>query len=579
VLGALNGQASNHWAYAAPHKASVPKVAGTDDAAIIDRFVRARLVKQGIRPSPAAGRRVLIRRVYLDLLGLPPTPSAVEAFVADRREDAYGRLVDHLLASPHFGERWGRHWLDLARYADSDGYEKDTVRPHAWRFRDWVISAIHKDMPFDRFIVEQLAGDLLPDANESTRIATGFHRNTLTNKEGGVDQEEYRCKAVVDRVNTTSSVFLGLTVGCAQCHDHKFDPIKQREYFQMFAFFDNADERDITVAPPAMQLAAHKKAIRAHFEKAEGLRGRLAKQRVGIEDRLAQWERARRVGRGEWHVLEPTRMSSSGGATFTRRPDGSILASGKNAPRDTYKFAMSAPAAGVTGFRLEILTDKSLRNGGPSRSATHGNFVLNELVVTVKGKKMPLGGALATWSQSRWHVRGAIDGNAKSGWAIAPHYRSQTAFFSTGKPLRIDKGTQIEFALHQDYGSNHTIGRLRLSARTGAMPKLVLPSRIEQLLSIKASERSAKQKNRLSDWFATIDPKTTKLKAQLAKHDAAAPRSPAGRAMAFAERRNNRRTTEDVGWTREITLPGLPQIRTCGTTASGSSNHGLAAER
>ena len=214
----------------------------------IDAFVRQRLAKENIQPSPEADRRTLIRRLSLDLMGLPPTVEEVDAFFNDASASAYENLVDRLLTSPHFGEQWARHWLDLARYADSDGYEKDSIRPTAYVYRDWVISAINADMPFDRFTIEQLAGDLLPDATEEQKKATGFHRQALTNKEGGVDQEEYRCKANVDRVNTTATVWLGLTVGCAECHNHKYDPISQREYYQMYAFFNNASDTDLIAA-------------------------------------------------------------------------------------------------------------------------------------------------------------------------------------------------------------------------------------------------------------------------------------------------------------------------------------------
>ncbi|MEW6158022.1 MAG: DUF1549 and DUF1553 domain-containing protein, partial [Verrucomicrobiota bacterium] len=188
-----------------------------------------------------------------DLTGLPPTLEAIEAFVDDRRPDAYEKHVDQLLNSPHYGEHWGRHWLDLARYADSDGYEKDGIRPYAYVYRDWVIQALNRDLPFDQFSIEQLAGDLLPNPTLEQKVATGFHRNTLRNFEGGVDQEEFRCKAVVDRVSTTGTVWLGLTVGCAECHTHKYDPITQREFYQLFAFFNNASDHDLPIIPPPEQ--------------------------------------------------------------------------------------------------------------------------------------------------------------------------------------------------------------------------------------------------------------------------------------------------------------------------------------
>jgi hypothetical protein len=196
----------------------------------IDNFVLAKLEKEGVKPSPEADKVTLIRRLSLDLLGLPPTPEEVDAFVADTSPSAYDRLVSRMLSSPHYGERWGRHWLDIARYADTNGYEKDRPRV-IWPYRDWVINALNRDVPFDHFIVQQLAGDMLPGATDEDRIATGFHRNTMFNEEGGIDVEEFRYKAVVDRVQTTGTALLGLTVQCAQCHNHKFDDISQKEYF------------------------------------------------------------------------------------------------------------------------------------------------------------------------------------------------------------------------------------------------------------------------------------------------------------------------------------------------------------
>jgi hypothetical protein len=233
----------DHWSFqpiARPHLPSVQDASWAANP--IDVFVLARLEQEQLAPSPPAERETLLRRVYLDLLGVPPEPHAATAFLADERPDAYEQMVDRLLASPHYGERWGRRWLDLARYADSDGYEKDLARPHAWRYREWVIGAINADLPFDQFTLKQIAGDLLPHATLDDRIATGFHRNTLHNTEGGIDPEEDRVKKTVDRANTVATIWLGLTMGCAQCHSHKYDPITQREYFGLYAFFNNLDE-------------------------------------------------------------------------------------------------------------------------------------------------------------------------------------------------------------------------------------------------------------------------------------------------------------------------------------------------
>ena len=231
-----------HWAFVGPQRPLPPDVRATRAPGwprnAVDRFVLARLEKEKIAPAPEADRVTLLRRVTLDLTGLPPSPAEVAAFLEDKRSDAYERVVERLLASPHHGERWARPWLDVARYADSNGYSIDAPR-QIWKYRDWVVGALNRDLPFDQFVVEQLAGDLLPNATTEQKVATGFNRNTQINQEGGIDPEQFRIEAVMDRVNTLGSAFLGLTIGCAQCHDHKFDPIKQKEYYSLFAFFNS----------------------------------------------------------------------------------------------------------------------------------------------------------------------------------------------------------------------------------------------------------------------------------------------------------------------------------------------------
>ncbi|MBI3411482.1 MAG: DUF1553 domain-containing protein [Planctomycetes bacterium] len=277
---------TDHWAFQAPKRSAPPPV--KDKAWIrngIDPFILARLERENLTPSPQADRVTLIRRLSLDLTGLPPTLHAIDEFLKDARTDAYERLVDRLLASPHYGERWGRHWLDLARYADSNGFNIDAPRS-IWPYRDWVIAAFNRDLPFNRFVIEQLAGDLLPGATIENKIATGFHRNTLLNQEGGIDLEQFRVESVVDRVNTTGAVFLGLTLGCAQCHNHKFDPVSQREYYELFAFFNQCDE-------PALALPTLEEA--RILEELRRKQGAIQKALKGLDrtspTRQAQWER------------------------------------------------------------------------------------------------------------------------------------------------------------------------------------------------------------------------------------------------------------------------------------------------
>ena len=274
-----------HWAFVTPQAVSVPAV--TNQAAVrnlVDRFILSRLEQEGVAPAPEANRMTLLRRVHLDVTGLPPTPDETARFLADLRPDAYERRVDDLLASPHYGERWARWWLDVARYADSNGYSIDAPRS-IWPWRDWVIRAFNEDLPYDQFLIEQLAGDLLPNATPAQHVATGFHRNTQINEEGGIDREQFRIESVMDRVNTTGTAFLGITIGCAQCHDHKFDPLSQRDYFQLYAFFNQQEEPNFElIGQPASASELHSqlREAEAEFDRYSGTVG----------GALANWEKA-----------------------------------------------------------------------------------------------------------------------------------------------------------------------------------------------------------------------------------------------------------------------------------------------
>jgi hypothetical protein len=276
---------SSHWAFQPLTTPRIPSVRNSSWVRNpIDAFVLAKLEGEAIKPSVEADRATLIRRLSLDLIGLPPTPHEVADFIADNRPDAYEREVDRLLRSPHYGEKWGRQWLDLARYADSDGYRRDEFRPHAWRYRQWVIDALNADMPFNQFTLEQIAGDLIPDATVEQKVATGFHRNTLANRESGIDNEQTRNEQVVDRTSAVGTVWLGLTVGCAQCHDHKYDPLKQQEFYQLFAFFNNVEELDID-APMPGEMGPFSRQVVAYRQKRQELL-----QQYGVPDLMRAWE-------------------------------------------------------------------------------------------------------------------------------------------------------------------------------------------------------------------------------------------------------------------------------------------------
>ena len=275
-----------YWAFQPLRKPAPPRALNRTWARnAVDQFVLHRLEKESISPSPEAPKTTLVRRLYLDLIGLPPDPDEVSAFLADNRADAYERLVDRLLASPHYGEKWGRHWLDQARYADSDGFRSDAFRPYAWRYRQWVIDALNRDMPFSEFTIEQIAGDVLPNATVDQKVATGFQRNTLTNREGGIDPEQFRIEQVIDRTSTVGTVWLGLTVGCAQCHDHKFDPIPQRDFYRLLAFFNSADEWNID-APLPGEMGPYLRAKPEYDRKRRELL-----EKYGVPALEAEWEK------------------------------------------------------------------------------------------------------------------------------------------------------------------------------------------------------------------------------------------------------------------------------------------------
>ncbi|MDZ4688523.1 MAG: PSD1 and planctomycete cytochrome C domain-containing protein [Planctomycetaceae bacterium] len=532
---------ANHWAFQPIRRPAVP-VVETPVPNPIDAFLMAELQKHGVAPSGAADRATLIRRLSLDLLGLLPTPDDVASFVADPRPDAYEQVVDQLLASPHFGERWGRHWLDRARYADSDGYEKDLPRPFAWRYRDWVIEATNADLPFDQFTVEQLAGDLLPNATTEQRMATGFHRQTLTNREGGIDKREDRDKQLVDRTNTTGAVWMGLTVGCAQCHTHKYDPISQREYYQLYAFFNAADEADIPAATEyetvrhAALKAEHERRRQPFVEAVEAYRA------SELPPRLAEWERRIREEPLAWTPLAITSAVTASKAELSRQEDGAYLIGGETPETDTYTLTCDVAAALPTGLRLETLTDAALPSQGPGR-APNGNFVLTEARVTwqprddkkAKPRPVALVAAQADYIQSRgqkgkaFAPENTLDGSAKTGWAVGggigqPHQIVWEFDWGTSPPT---EDGRLTIVLDQQYGGQHLLGKFRLSM-TDAVQPLYLATLPEWL-------KDAKPPALLEDYFANVDPGIRALAARLTAHDAAAPPAPETKAMVFAE--------------------------------------------
>ncbi len=446
-----------HWAFAAPVAAKLPAVKNKNWVKNdLDHFVLARLEKEGLTPSSEADKYTLIRRVSLDLIGLPPTPQEVDVFIADTSPQAYEKLVDRLLASPHYGERWARQWLDLARYADTNGYEKDRPRS-MWPWRDWVINALNADMPFDQFTIKQIAGDLLPNATQDDRIATGFHRNTMINEEGGIDPLEYRFHSMTDRMDTTGKTWLGLTTGCAQCHTHKFDPITQTEYYQLMALMNNADEIVMPIIPNDYDK---KKADVA------------AKIAAIIPTLINKYPVESRVY-AEGNKIS---VSAASGEKAKVQADGIIVFSEDGADRDTYTITIDTDLNKIGFVQLEAIPDKKNPKGGVGR-AQSGNFVLNEFSVAISPRDAATDAATdaampvkltafkADGEQEGFEAKFAIDGDEKTGWGVdgaGKINKAKTATVTLEQISQHDHGHRVVITMKQLYGSKHTLRRFRI---------------------------------------------------------------------------------------------------------------------
>jgi mono/diheme cytochrome c family protein len=548
---------SDHWAFQTIRRPALPKVKNASWLQNeIDAFVLAKLEAEGLQPSPQATRSTLIRRLYLDLLGILPTPEETQHFKNDDQPFAYERLVDRLLVSPRYGERWGRHWLDIARYADSNGFTIDGARS-IWPYRDWVIKATNDDMPFDQFVIEQLAGDLLPKPTSDQIVATGFHRNTLINQEGGTDQEQFRVESVVDRVNTTGAAFLGLTVGCAQCHVHKYDPITQRDFYRLFAIFNNCDEPNIPL-PSDAQAADQARVKKELAEIAKQLKQHDAERASGQPD----WETKQATTPvSKWNFLKPIEAVSKAGATLNNVDEHTLLVGGNgNIPaKDVYTVTTEIPAGRVTAFRLETLTGPLLPMKGPGW-ASNGNFVLNEFVVTsqpVGAKnaaattKLTFATASTDWQQEGYPAEHAIDGNMKTGWAVngtkksSPNV-SREAIFVLKEPIESDAPLKITFALHQQHNApKYLIGTFRLSATDAAPEQTVVPPSIHTVLQVAADKRDDGQKELLTAAYGRSDLSRKPLEATQAKFkgEESALKAAVPTTMVLRERAKNPRTT------------------------------------
>ena len=522
----------NHWAFKAPVRPPVPVVKNRKWVRDpIDSFVLARLEKEGLKPSPEADRVTLIRRLSLDLTGLPPTPGEVDEFVRDRSPDAYDKLVERLLESPHYGERWGRRWLDAARYADTNGYEKDAARS-IWPYRDWVIRAFNRDLPYNEFVIEQIAGDLIPNATLDQHIATGFLRNSMLNQEGGIEPEQFRIEAMIDRMDCIGKSILGLTIQCAQCHNHKFDPIAQREYYQLFAFLNNDDEPFIEV-PTAEQQKQRDELL----SKVRSLEEKAMMDSTNLTEQMTQWEKAAADAEGNWIVLDPAEWHDFA-TKYEKQSDKSLLGGGDLQPGDVTRVWVDAPPANITGFRLEVLTHPNLPYGGPGLMHT-GSWLLKEfeceayaMTNATVTNRVKFRRALASAEAPGFSITNAIDGETdKGGWTASVFpvlkNREQRAVFECADPIpSFPGGTRLQFTIHQKFDGNeakaagldcNTFGRFRLSATTNATPLKVDPFTQEQrrLLAIAPEQRTPEQRRELFNVFREGEPAFAEVNKQI----------------------------------------------------------------
>ena len=523
----------DHWAWKPPVRPELPVVRRADRIrSPVDRFIVARLEREGLNLSPEADRVTLLRRLHLDLTGLPPTPSDVDHFLADKTPGAWDRVVSSLLASPHHGERWGRHWLDAARYADSDGFEKDKPR-FVWAYRDWVVDALNRDLPYDQFLIEQIAGDLLPQATDSSRVATGFLRNAMLNEEGGADPEQFRIDGLIDRMDCIGKAVLGITIQCAQCHDHKYDPISQEEYYRFFAFLNNDHESSVVAYSPSQQQQRDQLA-RQIREQEEILRHTTADWQV----RMAAWEASVRGDQPEWTVVHCEHVGERG-ERFYQYEDGSIRAASYAPTQWAPHFRGTNGLTSISAFRLEQLTDPNLPCQGPGRSI-RGMAALSEFKVTATDPENPTNKVSVKFIQATADfanegkfleaefddrsdkkrtygpVSHAIDGKKETAWGIdaGPGRRNQSrkAVFVAEKPVSFPKGAILEFELHQEHGGwnsddlqTHNLGRFRLSvsSATNAVAD-PLPAAVRQIvMKTPAEGRSPAQNGAVFSYWRT----------------------------------------------------------------------------
>lgn len=528
-----------HWAYVAPKSPAVP--AGRNG---VDHLVQLRLKEVGLKPSPEADRRTLARRLHFDLLGLPPKPEAVEAFVNDKSTDAYAKLVEQLLASPHYGERMAIGWLDVVRFADTIGYHSDNPR-NIYPYRDYVIKSFNENRPFDRFTREQLAGDLLPDATQETRVASAFNRLILSTEEGGAQPKDYEQRMLTDRVRAVGTVWLAQTLGCCQCHDHKFDPGTMRDFYSLGAFFADLKEPIIGKREDGLLLTTETEAV--ELARLESEEARLQKEFDGPQTHLAvafsKWQEDASVAvqnDAKWKTLKPSKAESKAGAKLAIQGDSAVLASGKLPENDTYTVTITNVMKKVLGLRIEALPDNSFPRKGPGRGFT-GNFILTEVTAKVqrgwpKSQPVKFSAARATFEQTvnaqnnpnkAWTAASVIDGDANGeefGWSVFPEVgRAQNLVLELAAPLTLEAGDTLTVELKQNSSrKDHMLGRFRLAVTTEAESACFAyppapPADVQTILKMTEDKRTDAQKTKLFTHFKSVTPEMARLRKSLAE--------------------------------------------------------------
>lgn len=537
-----------HWAYQRLHQVSPPQVNDSGWSRNgVDHFVWQKQQAAGLTPNPAALKRQLIRRAYFDMIGLPPSPQEVTEFLNDNSPQAFERVVDKLLASNHYGEKWARHWLDLARFAESHGYEHDTDRPSAYHYRDFVIQALNKDLPYDTFVKWQLAGDELAPNDNLALMATGYlaagvHSTQITANE----VEKHRYDEMDDILATTGTAMLGLTFGCARCHDHKFDAIPQADYYKMLSTFATTvrTEVDLDMDPEWYKRES------AEFDAHHGLivEELTRFEKTQLPGKLSKWEAdgASLTKAARWLILDQVEAKSAGGATFKKLDDGSFLATDKKPDNDSYSFVIQTDLTGLTGLRLEALADPSLVKNGPGRG-DNGNFALTELKVTAAPKNKPdqpqpvkLINPRATFEQAGLPVAASIDDNLGSGWAVDPEFgKDHAAAYDFMTPIGGPEGTILTVTMEFKNNVRHAIGRPRLSVTTADKPVPVkeasVVASVVSVLKIPADQRRPEQVAALTNWFKTLDPEWQAINKKVQESLANKPQRKLSKALISSE--------------------------------------------